>query len=229
MKHKLFLAALLAITHLNLFAAEFYTSNGIKYTTDDCPAGEVMVKYENYNYYSFDYKPNYPNLTEVTIPSSLTFNGTPYRVTSIKYNAFNDCPVLTSVTLPNSIRTIGCNAFIRCRSLTSVTLVEGLIEIKNGAFEDCIRISTITIPSSVTKIEYGAFKGCSSLQSVKINSTPTMIEISSAAFPSHTRVTFSDGTVMMNGSIVTQEQSTPPRTIPHRSISEVAPKPPNRD
>lgn len=209
MKHKIFLAALLAIAHLNLFGAVYFTTDGIKYSTYDCPPGEVMVISENSNYSEYDIKPNYPNLTEVTIPSSVIYNGTPYRVTSIGYYAFNDCPVLTSVTLPNSIRTISRDAFARCRSLTSVTLVDGLIEIQEGAFENCIRISTITIPSTVTKIGGDAFEGCSSLQSVKINCAPSMIQISSLAFPSHTRVTFSDGTVKMNGSIVTQKKSTP--------------------
>ena len=209
MKHKIFLAALLAIAHLNLFGAVYFTTDGIQYSSYDCPPGEVMVKFENANHSEYDRKPNYPNLTEVTIPSSVTYKGTPYRVTSIWFHAFNDCPVLTSVTLPNSIRSIGSSAFARCRSLTSVTLVEGLIEIQSGAFENCIRISTITIPSTVTTIEGDAFEGCSSLQSVKINCAPSMIDIAYGAFPSHTRVTFSDGTVMMNGAIVTQKKSTP--------------------
>lgn len=210
MKHKIFLAALLAIAHLNLFGEVLYfTIDGIKYSSYKCSPGEVMVTSENRNYNEYVIEPNYPNQTEVTIPSSVTYNGTPYRVTSINDHAFNDCPVLTSVTLPNSIRSIGSSAFARCRSLTSVTLVEGLIEIGVCAFENCIRISTITIPSTVTKIGGNAFAGCSSLQSVKINCAPSMIDIAYNAFPSHTRVTFSDGTVKMNGSIVTQKKSTP--------------------
>ena len=51
---------------------------------------------------------------EVTIPSSVTYDGTTYSVTSIGDFAFDYCSSLTSVTIPNSVTSIGDGAFQYC-------------------------------------------------------------------------------------------------------------------
>ena len=58
----------------------------------------VEVTYQDF--YGSD---NYPRLSTVIIPSSVTYNGTTYSVTSIGYRAFRECSSLTSVTIPNSV------------------------------------------------------------------------------------------------------------------------------
>ncbi len=66
--------------------------------------------------------PKYPNLTgSLTIPSSVTYNGTTYSVTCIDGYAFRGCIGLTSVTIPNSVTSIGDRAFDGCDGLTSIT------------------------------------------------------------------------------------------------------------
>ena len=57
-------------------------------------------------------------------------------VTSIGAYAFRECTGLTSIHLPNSIKTIGDWAFARCHSLTSISLPDGC-SIGEGAFEGC--------------------------------------------------------------------------------------------
>lgn len=48
---------------------------------------------------------------EIIIPASVSYNGNIYGVTSIGYSAFDNCPSLTSVTIPNSVTSIGSCAF----------------------------------------------------------------------------------------------------------------------
>ena len=78
---------------------------------------------------------------EIIIPSEV--NG--YTVIEIGYNAFNSCLGVTSVSIPNTVKTIRPYAFANCSGMTS-----------------------ISIPSSVKNIEEGAFSYCTSLTSVNI-------------------------------------------------------------
>lgn len=56
----------------------------------------------------------------ISIPNSVTYDSQTYSVTSIGYNAFQDCPNLTSVTIGNSITCIGEYAFYGCSNITSI-------------------------------------------------------------------------------------------------------------
>ena len=98
----------------------------------------------------------------------------------IGYNTFGDCKALTSVTIPNSVRTIGAYAFYNCRALTSVTIPNSVRTIGAYAFEYCSTLTSVTIPNSVTIIEWSTFKDCSALTSVTIPNSVT--EIGSDAF-----------------------------------------------
>ncbi|MDY5799321.1 MAG: leucine-rich repeat protein, partial [Candidatus Onthomorpha sp.] len=57
---------------------------------------------------------------DLIIPSTISYNGTTYSVTSIGGSAFAYCSGLTSVTIPNSVTSIGQSAFSGCNGLTSI-------------------------------------------------------------------------------------------------------------
>ena len=116
------------------------------------------------------------SITTANIPSTVSYEGTNYSVTSIGNWAFEFCSSLTSVTLPNSVTSIGQGAFYDCSSLTSITIPNSVTYIGGYAFSDCRSLTSITIPNSVTSIGYWAFSDCRSLTSVTIPNSVTSIE-----------------------------------------------------
>ena len=95
-----------------------------------------------------------------TIQSSVSFNGTVCPVNYIDVNAFQDCTVLTSITIPSSVTGIGDLAFLRCRALSSVNIIGSSINsIGYSAFDGCSVLSSFTIPTLVTNISDSMFKG----------------------------------------------------------------------
>ena len=100
---------------------------------------------------------DYYNLTNLVIPSIVTYEGKVYKVTRIGFDAFNQCDKLTFVDIPSSVKTIGVGAFNFCSSLTSITLKEGLEHIEWNAFDDCRSLENITFPNSLKTIGNYAF------------------------------------------------------------------------
>ena len=140
--------------------------NGIYYNLNSSSkTAEVTYKSSSYRSYS----------GKVNIPSSMSYNGTTYSVTSIGNYAFDDCHDLTSITIPNSVTSIGFWAFTDCRALTSITIPNSVTSIGSSAFSGCSGLTSVTIPSSVTSIGSYAFFGCSGLTSVTIGSGVTSI------------------------------------------------------
>ena len=96
----------------------------------------------------------------INIPSTVSYNGETYSVTSIGNFVFEYCIGLTSVTIPNSVTTIGDAAFRYCGGLTSVTIGNSVTTIGEDAFSGCEGLTSVTIPNSVTSIDDYAFAGC---------------------------------------------------------------------
>ena len=136
----------------------------------------VEVTYYNSNYVSGD----------VVIPSTVTYNGTTYSVTSIGEGAFLSCSGLTLVTIPNSVTSISNGAFIECSGLISINVASGnthyssidgvLYNYVQDTLIQCPCAKTsVTIPNSVTSIGESAFEYCSRLTSVTIPNSVTSI------------------------------------------------------
>ena len=169
MKTKLFSLMLAVAASMSMWASDTEV-DGIWYNfNSSTQTASVAYRGSNYNSYSDEYSGS------VVIPSSVTYNGATYSVTSIGYYAFRSCSSLTSVTIPNSVKSIGDGAFYGCSSLTSVTIPNSVTSIGTQAFSDCNSLTSVTIGNSVTSIEEKAFASCSSLTSVTIPNSVTSI------------------------------------------------------
>jgi uncharacterized repeat protein (TIGR02543 family) len=144
---------------------DFSDANGLAYKISSPTTAYVTYKSPNGKDYS----------GFITIPSTVTNNGTSYNVTAIGDSAFHYCDNLFEINIPNSVVSIGDSAFYDCRGLHAITIPSFVTSIGNNAFYDCFNVSSITIPSSVTSIGYGAFNQCSKITSITIPNTITSI------------------------------------------------------
>ncbi len=95
-------------------------------------------------------------------------------VTSIGANSFSSCRNLTSIEIPNSVKSIRSYAFSYC-GFTSVKIPDGVTSIGDYAFLACSSLTSVEIADSVTSIGQAAFIDCMSLQSVKMSNSITSI------------------------------------------------------
>ncbi len=97
----------------------------------------------------------------VTIPSSVTYNGTTYRVNGVNANSFKNCT-----------------------NIIGVSMRFGTAFIENNAFEGCTAMTYVYLPSSLKSIYSNAFLGCTALTSVYYAGfTFPMSGVYSNAFP----------------------------------------------
>ena len=101
--------------------------------------------------------------------------GDDYQVTGIAANAFSNNTRITSITIPETVRTIGSNSFAGCTNLKTVVLPEYLDRIEDSAFYNCRMLREIEIPNTVSYIGSQAFYYCNSLQQINIPTNITTI------------------------------------------------------
>ena len=176
-----------------------FMSNGICYnitseTTVSVTYNDVYYTYDALGTKYYNYYTKYSGL--VVIPSTVTYNNTTYRVTSIGNSAFEDCSNLTSITIPESVTSIGDYAFYNCSSLTAVHIkdIASWCNIDFGdGYSNPLRyaknlylngelVTELTIPNTVTAIKYGAFYNYSNLTSITIPENSQLTSIGSYAF-----------------------------------------------
>lgn len=139
--------------------------------------------------------------TELTIPSQL--DG--YKVIHIGDNAFQNCILLTSVIIPDSVTSVGYCAFWNCTSLSNIAISDTVISVGYDAFyntdyyntesnweNDVLYIGNHLIKAKtslsgeyiirqgVVTIADGAFQNCTNITSITIPAS--VIKISDQAF-----------------------------------------------
>lgn len=137
------------------------------------------------------------NDKDITLPSTVTYNGTEYQVTAvgsnvlkklagtekldltvtipegyttIKGEAFKNCYGLKSITIPGSVTEINYNAFDGCKDLAAVTFADGekALSFGNQVFYNCTALSNLALPTRTSSIGAGIFQGCTSLTDLTV-------------------------------------------------------------
>ena len=99
----------------------------------------------------------------------------PNSVRTISQELFYQCTSLSTASLSNSIVSIETDAFNGCTSLTSLSLSQSLETIGQRAFAACSNLSSLELPNSLKTIEWAAFNNCSSLERLDIPESLTSI------------------------------------------------------
>lgn len=107
----------------------------------------------------------------VTIPE--TIEGLPVLSFGL---TFSRNTTITSVTIPNTVKSINSESFLNCTGLTSVTIPSSITSIGNSAFYNCTGLTDVSIPFGVTSIYGYAFYGCTGLTNVMLPSSITIID-----------------------------------------------------
>ena len=158
-------------------AASAFTVDGISYSI----TSETDLTVEVTRNYSNEYS------GVITIPSTLTYNGKTYSVTSIEDRAFYGCSLLTDVTIGNSVTEIGAEVFRNCTALESIIIPNTTIAMGGGMFCGCKSLTNVVIGNSVESIENDTFFGCSALANVIVGNA--VKSIGSRAFYNCTALT----------------------------------------
>ena len=160
---------------------------------------------QNWNNYSSGdapfYSANGSNITTFTfgdkvdsIPDGLCEKMTkltsviiPESVKSIGASAFSGCTDLSSAVMGSNVTKIGNNAFYNCWGLAYLHIPNSVKMIGDNAFYNCYSLTSISIPNSVTRIGSGAFAGCNGITSINIPESVT--DVGNSAFVGCARLT----------------------------------------
>lgn len=132
-----------------------YRANGKTITKDDSKCVAVKFNKSNLSIYKIPYDGlcfviNGTNATvtgnrefftnsysgDVTVPETVSFDGVDYTVTTLGQSCFQYSYV-TSVSLPETVKTFDAYAFTECKNLTSLVIPKGVtgINTSNGVFD----------------------------------------------------------------------------------------------
>ena len=104
--------------------------------------------------------------TKIVIPIGTKSIG---RMVFYQYGELNPAATLTSVTIPNTVKTIGDFAFSQCTGLTSVTIPNSVTSIGMSAFGGCSNLTSVTIGNGIEDIQGLAFQNDASIETITIN------------------------------------------------------------
>lgn len=120
--------------------------------TDTTSCGVYKVTSKKNNHGTVEYvRPVNPKVSKAAIPTTITWNGVTYQVTSIGRKAFENCEKLTTVTIGKHVASIGKNVFYHCNNLKNITIKTTKLTTKNvggKAFTGIAANAVIKVPKS---------------------------------------------------------------------------------
>lgn len=160
---------------------------------------KIEKPYSSYGTTEVTVKEYTGNDTDITLPSTVTYSGTEYKVTAvgsnvlkklagtegidltvtipegyttIEDNAFQNCYGLKSITIPGSVTEINYNAFDGCKDLAVVTFADGekALSFRNKVFYNCTALNDLALPTRTSSIGAGIFQGCTGLTTLSTSS-----------------------------------------------------------
>lgn len=91
-------------------------------------------------------------LTTLTIPDTITFGGTTYKVTNVGVNAFRDMPKLTTLSIGKNVVKINRAAFYNCPKLKKITIhSKKLSTVIEKSFSKIYVKASVNVPNSYIK------------------------------------------------------------------------------
>ena len=105
---------------------------------------------------------------EVTIPQTVEYEDTEYKVIGIGYRACAFCELISFITLPEGLEYIDDYAFLSCQTMKFPNIPSTVRSIGIYAFDLCIEFKKITIPANIEHLGICAFSGCTSLKTAEI-------------------------------------------------------------
>lgn len=167
---------------------------------------KIEKPYSSYGSTKVTVKEYTGNDTDITLPSTVTYSGTEYKVTAvgsnvlkklagtegidltvtipegyttIEGNAFQNCYGLKSITIPGSVTEINYNAFDGCKDLASVKFADGSADLSfgNKVFLNCTSLNNLTLPARLSNAGYGSFQGCTALTNLTVDSSSTALVV----------------------------------------------------
>lgn len=128
---------------------------------------------------------------DVVIPSTIEYDNKTFTVTQIGNEAFQNCELMKSIKLPETLISINENAFYYCKALKEIIVPQSVRRIEHDAMPYCdalevvelpdemeyigpyafyndAKVKRITIPRGLSKLEEGSYAGLASITELEI-------------------------------------------------------------
>jgi len=102
----------------------------------------------------------------IQIPATVNWSEGTFSVTAVADKGFENNTNLTTITLPESVKTVGCKAFYGCSKLSAVTF-NGQTAIGDEAFRNCTSLINVSLPSGLKTIGDRAFQNANSITQIE--------------------------------------------------------------